>query len=132
MTQAPHRKLAPTPGQTLGPFYGYALPFDKGNELVTQAHPGSLAGGFGQPPAVGVRLGDGGACFGQRGRALVGGRGGSGAGGSAANSVRPPRVMPMPNSTYYTSATNQQQGVPMPSAFPPLGMNDPMGPQSPV
>ena len=62
----------------------------------------------------------------------AGGRGGSGAGGSAANSVRPPSVMPMPNSTYYTSATNQQQGVPMPSAFPPLGMNDPMGPQSPV
>lgn len=62
----------------------------------------------------------------------AGGRGGSGAGGSAANSVRPPSVMPMPNSTYYTSATNQQQGVPMPSAFPPFGMNDPMGPQSPV
>jgi protocatechuate 3,4-dioxygenase alpha subunit len=27
-------KLAPTPGQTVGPFFGYALPFDGDNELV--------------------------------------------------------------------------------------------------
>lgn len=27
-------ELAPTPGQTVGPFYGYAMPFDHDNELV--------------------------------------------------------------------------------------------------
>ena len=32
------QKLTATPGQTVGPFYGYALPFEKGNELV---HPGA-------------------------------------------------------------------------------------------
>lgn len=26
--------LTPTPGQTVGPFYGYALPFERDNELV--------------------------------------------------------------------------------------------------
>ena len=26
--------LTPTPGQTVGPFFGYALPFERGNELV--------------------------------------------------------------------------------------------------
>ena len=26
--------LVPTPGQTVGPFFGYALPFDRDNELV--------------------------------------------------------------------------------------------------
>lgn len=31
-------KLTATPGQTVGPFYGYALPFSKDNELV---HPGA-------------------------------------------------------------------------------------------
>ncbi|MDQ0092957.1 protocatechuate 3,4-dioxygenase subunit alpha [Paeniglutamicibacter psychrophenolicus] len=41
-TQAPALKLAPTPGQTIGPFYGYALPFDKDNELVNQARPGAV------------------------------------------------------------------------------------------
>ena len=41
-TQAPALKLAPTPGQTIGPFYGYALPFEKDNELVNQAHPASV------------------------------------------------------------------------------------------
>lgn len=41
-TQAPALKLAPTPGQTIGPFYGYALPFEKGGELVNQAHPASV------------------------------------------------------------------------------------------
>jgi protocatechuate 3,4-dioxygenase alpha subunit len=34
--------LAPTPGQTVGPFYGYALPYDGGNELVPPGHPGAL------------------------------------------------------------------------------------------
>ncbi|PQZ94678.1 protocatechuate 3,4-dioxygenase subunit alpha [Arthrobacter sp. MYb227] len=37
-TTAPALKLTPTPGQTIGPFYGYALPFEKGGELVNQAH----------------------------------------------------------------------------------------------
>jgi protocatechuate 3,4-dioxygenase alpha subunit len=27
-------KLAPTPGQTIGPFFGYALPYDGGEDLV--------------------------------------------------------------------------------------------------
>ncbi|MGX1592255.1 protocatechuate 3,4-dioxygenase subunit alpha [Glutamicibacter sp. NPDC055491] len=42
MAQAPELKLAPTPGQTIGPFYGYALPFEKDNELLNQAHPNSV------------------------------------------------------------------------------------------
>lgn len=42
MPQAPELKLAPTPGQTIGPFYGYALPFEKDNELVNQANPNSV------------------------------------------------------------------------------------------
>ncbi|MGP5689937.1 protocatechuate 3,4-dioxygenase subunit alpha [Glutamicibacter ardleyensis] len=42
MSQAPKLKLAPTPGQTIGPFYGYALPFEKDNELVNQANPNSV------------------------------------------------------------------------------------------
>ncbi|MGP4992874.1 protocatechuate 3,4-dioxygenase subunit alpha [Glutamicibacter ardleyensis] len=42
MSQAPELKLAPTPGQTIGPFYGYALPFEKDNELVNQANPNSV------------------------------------------------------------------------------------------
>ncbi|MEH3140410.1 MAG: protocatechuate 3,4-dioxygenase subunit alpha [Mycobacterium kyogaense] len=33
---------APTPGQTIGPFYGYALPFDRGNELVPPSSPGAI------------------------------------------------------------------------------------------
>jgi len=35
-------KLVPTPGQTVGPFYGYALPFEKDNELLASGSPGSL------------------------------------------------------------------------------------------
>jgi protocatechuate 3,4-dioxygenase, alpha subunit len=35
-------KLVATPGQTIGPFYGYALPFEKGGQLVHRAHPGSI------------------------------------------------------------------------------------------
>ena len=42
MAQAPELKLVPTPGQTIGPFYGYALPFEKGGELVNQAHPAAV------------------------------------------------------------------------------------------
>jgi protocatechuate 3,4-dioxygenase alpha subunit len=36
----PH--LAPTPGQTVGPFYHYALPFDGGEHLVPPGSPGSV------------------------------------------------------------------------------------------
>lgn len=35
-------KLVPTPGQTVGPFYGYALPFPKDRELVAPGTPGSI------------------------------------------------------------------------------------------
>jgi protocatechuate 3,4-dioxygenase alpha subunit len=44
-----------TPGQTIGPFFGYALPFDRCNELVPPASPnairlsGVVADGEGQP-----------------------------------------------------------------------------------
>jgi len=34
--------LAPTPGQTVGPFFGYALPFDRDNELVPPSHPSAV------------------------------------------------------------------------------------------
>ena len=34
--------LAPTPGQTVGPFFGYALPFDKGHELVPSGTAGAV------------------------------------------------------------------------------------------
>jgi protocatechuate 3,4-dioxygenase alpha subunit len=34
--------LTPTPGQTIGPFFGYALPFERDNELVPQATPGAI------------------------------------------------------------------------------------------
>ncbi|MHA3023138.1 protocatechuate 3,4-dioxygenase subunit alpha [Mycobacterium sp. BMJ-28] len=34
--------LTATPGQTIGPFYGYALPFDGGNELVPPRSPGAV------------------------------------------------------------------------------------------
>ena len=34
--------LAPTPGQTIGPFYGYALPYDRGSELVPSQAPGAI------------------------------------------------------------------------------------------
>ena len=38
MTSTPgagiHGGLVPTPGQTIGPFFGYALPYDGGEELV--------------------------------------------------------------------------------------------------
>lgn len=47
--------LPPTPAQTIGPFYGYALPFDRGNELVPPRSPGAInfhgrvTDGAGQP-----------------------------------------------------------------------------------
>ncbi len=35
-------KLTPTPGQTVGPFYGYALPYEKDRELLAPGAPGSI------------------------------------------------------------------------------------------
>ncbi|MFJ5862150.1 protocatechuate 3,4-dioxygenase subunit alpha [Pseudarthrobacter sp. NPDC092439] len=35
-------KPVPTPGQTVGPFYGYALPFAKDRELLAPGSPGSV------------------------------------------------------------------------------------------
>ena len=35
-------QLAPTPGQTVGPFYGYALPYAKDRELLAPGSPGSI------------------------------------------------------------------------------------------
>ncbi|MBT2249436.1 protocatechuate 3,4-dioxygenase subunit alpha [Arthrobacter sp. BHU FT2] len=35
-------QLVPTPAQTVGPFYGYALPFEKDNELLAPGSPGSI------------------------------------------------------------------------------------------
>lgn len=34
--------LTATPGQTVGPFYGYALPFERGHELVPPGAPGAV------------------------------------------------------------------------------------------
>ncbi len=34
--------LTPTPGQTVGPFFGYALPYDGGNELVSPTRPDAI------------------------------------------------------------------------------------------
>lgn len=34
--------LTATPGQTIGPFFGYALPFDRGSELVPPGSPGAI------------------------------------------------------------------------------------------
>lgn len=48
-------RLAPTPGQTVGPFFGYALPFLHDNELVPHAHAdavrlhGTVRDGHGEP-----------------------------------------------------------------------------------
>jgi protocatechuate 3,4-dioxygenase alpha subunit len=47
--------LPPTPGQTIGPFYGYALPYSRGHELVPPGHPravrlhGTVYDGHGVP-----------------------------------------------------------------------------------
>lgn len=35
-------QLPPTPGQTVGPFFGYALPYDGGSELVPPASLGAI------------------------------------------------------------------------------------------
>ena len=35
-------QLTPTPGQTIGPFFHDALPFDRGHELVPPASPGAV------------------------------------------------------------------------------------------
>lgn len=48
-------RLAPTPGQTVGPFFGYALPFAAGDQLVPPGHPravrlhGTVLDGAGEP-----------------------------------------------------------------------------------
>lgn len=34
--------LVPTPGQTVGPFFGFALPYERGHELVPPATPGAV------------------------------------------------------------------------------------------
>ena len=34
--------LPPTPGQTVGPFYGYALPYDGDSQLVPPLHPAAI------------------------------------------------------------------------------------------
>ncbi|WP_214411346.1 protocatechuate 3,4-dioxygenase subunit alpha [Sphaerisporangium fuscum] len=34
--------MAPTPSQTVGPFYGYALPFAGGGDLAPAGHPGAV------------------------------------------------------------------------------------------
>ncbi len=50
-------QLVPTPGQTIGPFFGYALPFQGGGRLVARDHPlairlhGSVRDGNGGPIA---------------------------------------------------------------------------------
>lgn len=47
----------PTPGQTVGPFFGYALPFEAGNRLAPVGHPdairlhGNVFDGAGDPVA---------------------------------------------------------------------------------
>ncbi len=42
MTMSNPTKLTPTPGQTVGPFYGYALPYPKDRELLAPGSPGSV------------------------------------------------------------------------------------------
>lgn len=42
MSATPDTKLTTTPGQTIGPFYGYALPYGRGHELVHPARPGAV------------------------------------------------------------------------------------------
>jgi protocatechuate 3,4-dioxygenase alpha subunit len=38
----PPGDLLPTPGQTVGPFFGYALPYDGDSELVPSTHPDAV------------------------------------------------------------------------------------------
>ncbi|MET4097207.1 protocatechuate 3,4-dioxygenase alpha subunit [Arthrobacter sp. UYCu712] len=42
MTMSNPTKLTPTPGQTVGPFYGYALPYPKDRELLSPGSPDSI------------------------------------------------------------------------------------------
>ncbi|WP_046319624.1 protocatechuate 3,4-dioxygenase subunit alpha [Mycobacterium sp. UM_Kg1] len=35
-------RLTATPGQTIGPFFGFALPVERGNELVAPGSPGAI------------------------------------------------------------------------------------------
>lgn len=48
-------QLVPTPGQTIGPFYGFALPYEGGEYLVDRSHPeavrlhGTVYDGHGDP-----------------------------------------------------------------------------------
>lgn len=39
---SPRTTLPPTPGQTVGPFYGFALPYAGSNELFPPGHPGAI------------------------------------------------------------------------------------------
>lgn len=41
-TQAGGTKLVATPGQTIGPFYGFGLPYEGGEKLVDRTHPGAV------------------------------------------------------------------------------------------
>jgi protocatechuate 3,4-dioxygenase alpha subunit len=38
----PARQRAPTPSQTVGPFFGFALPFDRDSEAVDASLPGAI------------------------------------------------------------------------------------------
>src|SRR5215469_3862066 len=38
----PARPLPPTPSQTVGPFYGYALPFTGGGDMAPARHPDAI------------------------------------------------------------------------------------------
>ncbi|WP_058955100.1 hypothetical protein [Kocuria rhizophila] len=48
-------KLVPTPELTIGPFHGYALPYEGGEQLVERSHPravrlhGTVHDGRGEP-----------------------------------------------------------------------------------
>ena len=42
MNRSAISKLTPTPGQTVGPFFGYALPYAKDRELLPPGSPGSI------------------------------------------------------------------------------------------
>ncbi|GAA1259312.1 MULTISPECIES: protocatechuate 3,4-dioxygenase subunit alpha [Streptomyces] len=42
MTSVPE-KLLPTPSHTVGPFYGYALPFPEGEQVAPKGHPDTIA-----------------------------------------------------------------------------------------
>lgn len=42
MSSTPPRALPPTPSQTVGPFYGYALPFTGGGDVAPPGHPDTV------------------------------------------------------------------------------------------